>query len=111
MIYKILTAHEWEQTQRKGRFDGSSVDHRDGFIHFSSASQVRETAAKHFAGQDNLVLLGIDETAFGPELKWEVSRNQESFPHLYATFDVEQVSTIAILRLDEHNQHTFPNQL
>ena len=109
MIYKILSQNEWSQAQQAGEFAGSAVDHSDGFIHFSSALQVTETAAKHFAGQNDLILLAIDEILLGDELKWEVSRGGGLFPHLYATLDISSVKVSDPLPLDENGKHVFPD--
>src|SRR5687768_2728109 len=73
-IYKIADAAAWREAESSGHFAGAPIDHRDGFIHFSTATQVRETAARHFAGVDNLVLAAIDAVALGAALKWEPSR-------------------------------------
>ena len=86
-IYKICPAALWREAERAGSFRGSAVDLRDGFIHFSSAAQVAETAAKHFAGQHDLVLLRVDAARLGAALKWEPSRGGALFPHLYGDLD------------------------
>ena len=83
LIYKILSRAEWEAAQAAGRFDGSAVDLADGFIHLSGADQAQETAARWFAGQTDLVLLGVEAEALGEALKWEASRGGALFPHLY----------------------------
>ena len=83
-IYKICEQASWRAAEPAGRYRGSAVDERDGFIHFSTAAQVAETAAKHFAGQTDLVLVAVDGDALGPALKWERSRGGDLFPHLYA---------------------------
>jgi uncharacterized protein (DUF952 family) len=82
-IYKILPRAEWEAALRVGRFEGSAVDLRDGFIHFSTAAQAHETARLHFAGQTGLALVRIDAESLGAALKWEPSRGGDLFPHLY----------------------------
>lgn len=86
-VYKILPRADWDEAMRAGRFDGSPVDVRDGFIHFSSAAQAQETAAKHFAGQADLVIAGFEAAALGEALRWEPSRNGDLFPHLYGALD------------------------
>jgi uncharacterized protein (DUF952 family) len=86
-IYKICTAEEWAEAQRVDQFTGSEVDHRDGFIHFSTREQVAETAARHFAQRTDLVLVAVDADQLGPSLKWEPSRGGALFPHLYAPLD------------------------
>ncbi|MEZ6004819.1 MAG: DUF952 domain-containing protein [Planctomycetota bacterium] len=96
MIYKILTREQWSSAQAAGTFTGSAVDVQDGFIHFSNATQVRETAAKHFAGQTDLLLLGIREQALEQVmpglLRWEPSRGGALFPHLYGELPAELVT-------------------
>ena len=83
LIYKIVSEDLWRQAEEKGVFDGAPVDHADGYIHFSTAAQVTETAAKHFAGESDLVLLACDADKLGASLKWEPSRGGQLFPHLY----------------------------
>jgi uncharacterized protein (DUF952 family) len=82
LIYKILTRAEWERALVEGRFEGSGLDRRDGFIHFSTAGQVAETARRHFRGQSDLVVLAVEAEGLGAALKWEPSRGGELFPHL-----------------------------
>lgn len=91
-IYKLLPAEEWESAQSAGTFAGSDVDVRDGFIHFSTAGQVEETARRHFAGRAGLTLLAVDPAALGAALRWEVSRGGAEFPHLYAELPVAAVT-------------------
>jgi uncharacterized protein (DUF952 family) len=86
-IYKILDAAEWAEAKARGRYDGSEVDRRDKFIHFSAAAQVHETARRHFAGRQNLVLVAVDADALDA-VKWEPSRGGEQFPHLYGPLPV-----------------------
>jgi uncharacterized protein (DUF952 family) len=82
-VYKILPASLWQAAKRYGVFRGSPVDVQDGFIHFSSAEQVAETAAKHFAAERDLVLLFVDAARLGGRLKWEPSRGGALFQHIY----------------------------
>ena len=107
-IYKICTADEWREAEHAGVYRGSAVDHRDGFIHFSTAEQAAETAAKWFAGQRDLVLVTVDADALGAKLKWEPSRGGALFPHLYAPLDVKAVLRVDALPLDETGRHAFP---
>jgi uncharacterized protein (DUF952 family) len=96
MIYKILSAADWEAAQRTGRFDGSADDRRDGFIHFSDGGQVIGTAAKYFAGQPGLVLLTVDPARLA-ELRWEKSRDDALFPHLYGPLELDAVGRVSRL--------------
>ena len=90
-IYKICEGAAWQEAQSGGLYRGSAVDHRDGFIHFSTAAQVAETAAKHFVGQTDLVLVAVDGGTLGTALKWEPSRGGALFPHLYGALPVAVV--------------------
>jgi uncharacterized protein (DUF952 family) len=89
-------------------FAGAPVDARDGFIHFSTADQARETAAKHFAGASDLTLVAVDADALGGALKWEVSRGGDLFPHLYGTLPLAAVLWAKPLPLDSDQRHVFP---
>jgi len=84
VIYKILTMDEWSDYAKSGTFSGSEHDQRDGFIHMCSGPQLAGTLAKHYDKIDHIILVGIDTSACGSDLKWEVSRGGEKFPHLYA---------------------------
>jgi uncharacterized protein (DUF952 family) len=86
-IYKILPRPDWEAAQAARRYDGSPVDRQDGFIHFSTAAQAQETARRHFAGQEDLVVLAVEADDLGAALRWEPSRGGDLFPHLYAHLD------------------------
>ena len=102
LIYKITTDALWQQAQQIGRFTGAPVDLADGFIHFSSASQVVETAAKHFAGQADLWLLSVDAAQLGAALKWEVSRGGALFPHLYGDLSLDAIArAVPLARLSD----------
>lgn len=83
MVYKLLRAAEWAAAERDGVFTGSAADKADGFIHLSTASQVRGTAEKHFAGESSLVLAEVDPARLKAPLRWEASRGGAEFPHLY----------------------------
>ncbi len=107
-IYKICPASLWHDAERAGQFKGSAVDLADGFIHFSDAGQVAETAAKHFAGQRDLVLVAVDAEALGSALKWETSRGGALFPHLYAPLDVKLAKSVVPLPLGTNGKHIFP---
>ncbi len=90
-IYKILTADQWAQLQEQGESSGAPIDISDGFVHFSTQSQVRETVDKHFKGQAGLFLIAMSTVALGDELKWEPSRGGDLFPHLYARLCMQAV--------------------
>lgn len=107
-IYKICESAHWREAQRAGLFRGAPVDVRDGFIHFSTKDQVRETAAKHFAGAANLTLVAVDADALDGALKWEVSRGGDLFPHLYGALPLSAVRWAKPLPLGRDREHVFP---
>jgi uncharacterized protein (DUF952 family) len=107
-IYKICPAAAWREAERQGVYRGSADDARDGFIHFSSGSQLAETAKKHFAGQTDLLLVEVDADALGERLRWERSRNDELFPHLFAELDLGAVTGVRDLRLRSDGTHDIP---
>jgi uncharacterized protein (DUF952 family) len=90
-IYKICPEDLWRAAETAGRFSGSAVDAGDGFIHFSTADQLGETARRHFAGASGLLLVAVDAAALGTQLKWEPSRGGALFPHLYGALPLAAV--------------------
>jgi uncharacterized protein (DUF952 family) len=91
VIYKLLRYAERSAAAALGRYAGSAADRRDGFIHFSAAGQVAQTAAIHFGGQTGLILLAVDPDLLDGDLRWEISRGGARFPHLYGTMPVAAV--------------------
>jgi len=110
-IYKIVPRADWAAAQGAGRFDGSPVDHADGFIHFSTAAQVEETAARHFAGEADLLLVAVDPKALGEHLRFEPSRGGDLFPHLYGALPLAAVRWAKPLPLGPDGRHVFPEPL
>lgn len=108
ILFKIMGAMEWTSAERAGVYEGSPADHRDGFIHLSAAHQARETAAKHFAGQDDLVLVAYPEHLL-ENLKWEPSRGGDLFPHVYGELPVAAVAWVKPLPLVD-GMHRFPDE-
>ncbi|BAF86385.1 protein of unknown function [Azorhizobium caulinodans ORS 571] len=108
IIYKICPRTLWEAAEAAGRFEGAPVDLADGYIHFSAAEQVRETAAKHFAGKDDLLLVAVDSARLAPHLKWEPSRGGALFPHLYAPLPVTSALWVKPLPMGADGSHIFP---
>jgi uncharacterized protein (DUF952 family) len=88
LIYKIASRAQWIAAEASGVFEGAPIDLADGYIHVSTAAQVAETLAKHFAGQQDLLLITVRVDACGDALRWEVSRGGQLFPHLYASLPV-----------------------
>jgi uncharacterized protein (DUF952 family) len=110
-IYRILTQQAWSKAQADGVFCGSEHDVRDGFIHFSTAAQVAETAAKHYTRMTGLVLLWVNVEPIAHALRWEVSRGGASFPHLYAALPCNAVIRAAPLEVDANGVHVLPATL
>lgn len=91
LIYKIFRKSEWAVLTNSGVTKGAPIDLADGFVHFSTAAQVAETAAKHFAQEDDLMLLALEADLLGPDLKWEPSRGGALFPHLYRALYLDDI--------------------
>jgi uncharacterized protein (DUF952 family) len=108
MIYKICPASAWREAERQGVFRGSPVDLKDGYIQFSTASQVAETAKKHFFGQTGLFLIAVNADALGEPLRWERSRNDELFPHLYGELDIGMVTEVLSMHARSDGYHDIP---
>jgi uncharacterized protein (DUF952 family) len=107
-IYKICPRTLWQAAEKAGRFDGASIDLTDGYIHFSSAEQVRDTAARHFAGVNELLLIAVDAGVLGDTLRWEPSRGGELFPHLYGSLPMAAVLHVAPMPLGSDGAHVLP---
>ncbi len=107
-IYKIVPAALWREAEIAGVFRGAPIDLADGFIHFSTATQVEETASKHFGGQADLLIVRVDTEHLGDKLKWEVSRGGDMFPHLYSELSLSDVIATEPLPLGSDGRHQFP---
>jgi uncharacterized protein (DUF952 family) len=109
LIYKICPLPLWREAERTGVFAGAPVDLADGFIHLSTEAQVRETAAKHCAGQRELALVAVKAEALGDALHWEPSRGGALFPHLYGKLPLPAVVWVKPLPLGPDGAHCFPD--
>ena len=107
VVYKIVATEEWAKAQAAGVFAGAAIDRTDGFIHFSTAEQAPETAAKWFAGRSDLTLAAVDAEALGDDLRWEPSRGGALFPHLYAELPMSAVVWSRPLPLGSDGRHVF----
>ena len=107
LVFKILATEEWRAAESAGAFLGAAVDRTDGYIHLSSAEQAPETAAKWFAGRDDLTLVAIDVSALGVSLVWEPSRGGALFPHLFAALPLSAVVWSRPLPLGPDGRHDF----
>jgi uncharacterized protein (DUF952 family) len=109
MIYHLAKQEAWREAQRDGVYRGLAGDRADGFLHFSTATQIVESAEKHRAGEVDLVLLAVDETMLGAALVWEPSRKGALFPHLYGDLPMDAVKEATPLALDDRGRHLFPD--
>lgn len=107
LIFKIFRTDEWQTLRKEGETTGAPIDVQDGYIHFSTATQAAETAAKHFAGQDGLFLVAVETDTLGEALEWEVSRGDALFPHLYRKMTLADVAWAQPLPLED-GVHQFP---
>ncbi|MEQ6248762.1 DUF952 domain-containing protein [Sulfitobacter sp. HNIBRBA3233] len=106
-IFKIFRAAEWQALRANGETAGAPIDVADGYVHFSTATQAAETAAKHFAAEDDLFLLAVETDTLGDDLKWEPSRGDALFPHLYRNLRLADVIWAQPLPLVD-GKHQFP---
>jgi uncharacterized protein (DUF952 family) len=111
VIHHMCRAEEWAAAERAGHYPGSSQDVADGFIHFSTASQIVESAARHRSGQAGLVLLSVRTDRLGSALRWEPSRGGQLFPHLYGVLPLDAVVAVDPLPLGPDGRHQFPPAL
>ncbi|HYB94607.1 MAG TPA: DUF952 domain-containing protein [Vicinamibacterales bacterium] len=111
LIFKIVTQDLWRAAEATGTFAGSQVDVDDGYIHFSTAEQMRDTAARHFGGQPDLLLVAVPVDRLGDALKWEPSRGGQLFPHLYAPLRVDDVAWVKPLPVGADRVHVFPDNV
>ncbi len=110
-IYKLFRRGEWEEAKKTGILLGSPHDRRDGYIHFSAAHQVRTTFDKYFAGEDRPILAAIAAADAGEDLKWEVSRGGDKFPHLYGALDLKLVRATFEIARDAVGAPIFPPEI
>ena len=108
MIYHLGPAEAWAAAVAAGRYDGTEDDRRDGFVHFSAAEQLPESARRHRAGQAGLVLVVVEAERLGERLRWEPSRGGALFPHLYGPLYPDEAARIVPLPLGPGGEHVFP---
>lgn len=110
IIYKVVGFEEWDRAVKEGKFSGAEIDIKDGYIHFSTAQQTRETVAKHFAGRNDLLLVAVATQLMEQHYKMEISRGGAKFPHLYASLPVAHAEWWQELPLGENGVHIFPEE-
>ncbi len=109
IIFHMARTTEWDAAQTAGSYQGAAEDRADGFIHFSTATQVKESAAKHRTSEPNLILVACNSDALGASLKWEEARGGARFPHLYGDIPLSAVVWAVPLPLDSDGVHIFPD--
>lgn len=108
MIYHMCPAEAWAAAVEAGRYSGTEDDRRDGFIHFSTAEQLPESARRHRAGQAGLVLVIVEAARLGQRLRWERSRGGALFPHLHGPLLLDEAAEVVPLPLGPDGDHVFP---
>ncbi|HWG04782.1 MAG TPA: DUF952 domain-containing protein [Beijerinckiaceae bacterium] len=111
LIYKLAPAALWKEAEAAGIFSGAPIDLADGFIHFSTAEQTRETAVKHFHGEPDLLLIVVDSDPLADALRWEVSRGGQLFPHLYRPLPLDVVRSVSPVPRRADGSHDFSGLL
>ena len=109
ILFKIVTESQWSAAVPAQSFNGAPIDLADGYVHLSTAAQVRETAARHFAGAESLLIIAVKSEPLGAALKFEPSRGGDLFPHLYAALDFSAVAWVKPLPLGADGLHVFPD--
>ena len=107
-VFKVCEKEEWENVKRNDFFEGSKIDKDDGFIHFSTSEQLKETLEKYFKSQSQLYLLEVNTDNL--DIVWEISRNKQQFPHLYEPLPLSAVAKVYKIFLDTEGNHTIPEQ-
>jgi uncharacterized protein (DUF952 family) len=108
MIYHMCPAEAWQEAVTAGRYMGTEDDRRDGFLHFSTATQIADSARRHRAGEPGLVLVAVDAERLGDRLRWEKARDGALFPHLYGPLFPHETAAVAPLPLGPDGEHVFP---
>jgi uncharacterized protein (DUF952 family) len=108
MVYHMCPAEAWEAAKQIGTYRGTVDDRRDGFIHFSTAEHIVESARRHRSGQGGLLLIAVEDVRLGCRLRWEPSRDGDLFPHLYGALDPAEAASIRPLPLGPDGLHVFP---
>ena len=108
LIFKVCKKNEWEEAVNQGFYNGSDIDIKDGYIHFSTKEQIKETVEKHFKKQNNLIVIAFNTNDLINDLKWEPARNGSLFPHYYGCIDTNLAKKIYFLELGTDSIHKFP---
>ena len=108
LVYKVCSKDEWDQATINQFYSGSDVDNKDGFIHLSTKKQLHETVTKHFRGKKNLIIISFNSDKIKDNLKWEISRNGDLFPHYYGNLETNFAENTYNLHLNADGIHEFP---
>ena len=110
-IYKVEKKKIWEEEKQKTTYNGSKIDKKDGFIHFSTKEQLQETLEKHYQGQTDLILIAVHSEELGEHLKWEPAREGALFPHLYAPLQKKHIVWEKPIEDISDGTHRLPNDI
>ena len=108
-VFKVCNMDEWESVKNDDFFEGSKSDQHDGFIHFSTSEQLKGTLEKYFKSKSPLYLLEIKTD--GLELVWEISRNNQLFPHLYSPLPLNMITKVYRILMDDEGKHIIPEKV
>lgn len=108
IVYKLVTKDLWASAEKVGVFKGAPIDIADGFMHFSTSKQARETAQKYFAGREDVLLVEVSMSILSDHWQWDLSRGGDLFPHLYVDLPLDQVNWVKPLPLGLDGLHAFP---
>ncbi len=111
LIYHLCLRTDWHSALEKRSYEGTGDDLRDGFLHFSTREQVAESAARHRTGVADLLLIGVDPDSLGDTLKWETSRADQPFPHLYGALPTDFAVRVEELPVGDDGFHIFPDDI
>lgn len=93
-VYRVMLNSEWDEFKKKKKFFGNNLDHQSGFIHLSTKSQLKNTIDKYYKNEKSIIIFKVSVKDIEKKLKWELSRDNEFFPHLYGFinfFDVKKI--------------------
>lgn len=114
LIYTLVRQADWRAAEAAGAYHGSADDRRDGFLHFSTAAQLRASAAKHRTGIADLLMVEVPSADLGESLKWEPANGGSRpglFPHLYGVLLLSAVRRILPIPLGADGAHIFPPEI
>ncbi|NLH47876.1 MAG: DUF952 domain-containing protein [Myxococcales bacterium] len=117
MIVHITTRQEWQAAAGESEYRAASLQ-SDGFIHCSTVKQVVDTANLFFRGQNDLLLLIIDEKRLNTELKYEdpTGRGHDPgvgslFPHVYGPVNRDAIRQVVEFPYRQDGTFALPDEV